>query len=33
MEKLLNVENNWDGEVDFREVMGPYCLVVLVQGG
>ena len=23
MEKLLNVENEWDGEVDCPEVMGP----------
>ena len=23
MEKLLNVENDWDGEVDCPEVMGP----------
>ena len=23
MEKLLNVENDWDGEVDYLEVMGP----------
>ena len=27
MEKLLNVENDWDGEVDFPEVMGPCCLI------
>ena len=27
MEKLLNVENNWDGEVDCPEVMGPCCLI------
>ena len=26
MEKLLNVENNWDGDVDCSEVMGPCCL-------
>ena len=26
MEKLLNVENDWDGEVDCPEVMGPHCL-------
>ena len=25
MEKLLNVENDWDGEVDCPEVMGPCC--------
>ena len=27
MEKLLNVENEWDGEVDCPEVMGPCCLI------
>ena len=27
MEKLLNVENDWDGEVDCPEVMGPPCLI------
>ena len=27
MEKLLNVENDWDGEVDYPEVMGPHCLI------
>ena len=27
MEKLLNVENDWDGEVDCPEVMGPCCLI------
>ena len=27
MEKLLNVENNWDGEVDCPEVIGPHCLI------
>ena len=27
MEKLLNVENDWDGEVDCTEVMGPCCLI------
>ena len=26
MEKLLNVEN-WDGEVDCPELMGPNCLI------
>ena len=26
MEKLLNVENDWDGEVDCPEMM-PHCLV------
>ena len=25
--KLLNVENDWDGEVDCPEVMGPCCLI------
>ena len=27
MEKLLNVDNDWDGEVDCPEVMGPNCLI------
>ena len=27
MEKLLNVENYWDGNVDCPEVMGPCCLI------
>ena len=27
MGKLLNVENDWDGEVDCPEVMGPCCLI------
>ena len=27
MEKLLNVENDWDGEVNCPEVMGPRCLI------
>ena len=27
MEKLLNVENDCDGEVDCLEVMGPHCLI------
>ena len=27
MEKVLNVENDWDGEVDCPEVMGPHCLI------
>ena len=27
MEKLLIVENDWDGEVDCHEVMGPHCLI------
>ena len=26
MEKLLNVENDWDSEVDCPEVIGPCCL-------
>ena len=26
MEKLLNVDNDWDGEVDCAEVMGPCCI-------
>ena len=26
MEKHLNVENDWDGEVDCPEVMGPCCI-------
>ena len=26
MEKPLNVENDWDGEVDCPEVMGHCCL-------
>ena len=28
MEKLLNVENDWDGEVDCPEMMGPHCLIL-----
>ena len=28
MEKLLNVENDWDGEVDCPEVMGSHCLIL-----
>ena len=28
MEKLLNVENDWDGEVDCPGVMGPHCLIL-----
>ena len=24
---LLNVENDWDGEVDCPEVMGSHCLI------
>ena len=28
MEKLPNVENNWDGEVDCPEVMEPCCLIL-----
>ena len=27
MKKLLNVENEWDGEVDRPGVMGPCCLI------
>ena len=27
MGKLLNVENDWDGELDCPEVMGPCCLI------
>ena len=27
MDKLLNIENDWDGEVDCPEVMGPRCLI------
>ena len=27
MEKLLNVENDWDDEVDCPEVTGPRCLI------
>ena len=27
MEKLLNVENDWDVDVDCPEVMGPCCLI------
>ena len=27
MEKLLNVENDWDGEVDCPEMMGPHGLI------
>ena len=27
MEKLLNVETDWDGEVDCPGVIGPYCLI------
>ena len=27
MEKLLNVENDRDGEVDCPEVMGPCCVI------
>ena len=27
MEKLLNVENDWDGKVDCPEVTGPRCLI------
>ena len=27
MEKLLNVENDWDGDLDCPEVMGPCFLI------
>ena len=27
VEKLLNVEHDWDGEVDCPKVMGPCCLI------
>ena len=27
MEKLLNVENDWEGEVDCPEVREPHCLI------
>ena len=27
MEKLLNANNDWGGEVDCPEVMGPCCLI------
>ena len=27
IEKLLNVDNDWDGEVDCPEVMKPRCLI------
>ena len=27
MEKLLNIENDWDGDVDCPKVMGPCCLI------
>ena len=27
MEELLNVENDWDVEVDCPEAMGPHCLI------
>ena len=26
LEKLLNVKNDWDGEVDCPEVMVPHCM-------
>ena len=28
MEKVLNVENEWDGDVDCPEVNGPTCLIL-----
>ena len=27
MEKLLNVETDWDGDVNGPEVIGPCCLI------
>ena len=27
MEKLLNIENDWNGDVDCPEVTGPCCLI------
>ena len=27
MEKILNVENDWGGEVDCPVVMRPHCLI------
>ena len=27
MDTLLYVENDWDGDDDFREVKGPCCLI------
>ena len=27
MDKLLNVEHDWDGDLDCPEVMGPCCLI------
>ena len=27
MEKFLNVEKDWDGDVDCSEVMGPYYII------
>ena len=27
MEKLIHVENDWDGELDCSEVMEPCCLI------
>ena len=27
MEKLVNVENELDGEVGCPDIMGPYCLI------
>ena len=24
---LINVENDWDGEVDCPEMMGPHCII------
>ena len=28
MEKLINVENGWDGEVNCPKMMGPCCLIL-----
>ena len=30
-ERLLNVENQWGGEVDCPEVMGPWCYQCLLD--
>ena len=27
IEKLINVENDWGGEVDYPGMMGPHCLI------
>ena len=31
IEKLLNIENDWDDEVDYPEVMGP-CYLISEEG-